>query len=233
MSAGVKHARRIAYVIPAFNERAVIAGVVQDLKRNAPPGDVVIVDDASNDDTAAVATVAGAIVLRHLMNRGQGAALQTGFEAALRLGADIIVTFDADGQHCAGDVDKLIKKLTRENVDVVLGSRFLSLESKIPVGRKLLLKLGVLFTRLVSHMSVTDTHNGLRVFRAAALQKIRLTEDRMAHASELLDAIALAGLSYVEHPCHIRYTDYSTNKGQSWSAAPRIVFDFLLGKLMR
>ncbi len=225
--------QRIAYVIPAFNEGRVIGDVVATLRREAPAGLVIVVDDASNDGTREAAGAAGAIVLRHTINRGQGAALQTGFDAAIRLGADVVITFDADGQHRADNVRRLLDALETSGADVALGSRFRGEESEMPAGRKTLLKFGLLFTRVVSRIRVSDTHNGLRAFRASALAKIRISEDRMAHASELLDLIAAGGLKYVEVPCSIRYTDYSMQKGQRWTGAPRIVFDFLLGKLFR
>lgn len=225
--------RRIAYVIPAFNESRVIGDIVAALLRDAPPGVVIVVDDASVDSTGHAARDAGAIVLRHLINRGQGAALQTGFDAALRLRAEVVVTFDADGQHRPEDVRRLLEELERSGADVALASRFAGEGSNLPPGRRLLLRLALLFTRIVSRIRVSDTHNGLRAFRAGALRRIRISEDRMAHASELLDLIAARGLRHVEVPCSIRYTDYSMEKGQRWTGAPRIVFDFLLGKLFR
>jgi glycosyltransferase involved in cell wall biosynthesis len=224
---------RIVYVIAAYDEAAVIGRVIGELKRDAPPGDIVLVDDGSSDDTAQAARAAGAIVLRHPINRGQGAALQTGLEAALKLGAEIAITFDADGQHSPTDVPRFLDRLAATGADVALGSRFLESGSNVPRGRRLLLRLGLVFTRLVSRLAVTDTHNGFRAFRAAALRQIHISEDRMAHASELLDLIAEAGLRYVEVPSRLRYTDYSLRKGQPSSAALRVAFDYLLGKLMR
>lgn len=226
-------AQTLAYVIPAFNEGRVIADVIRDLRAKGPAGKIIVIDDSSVDDTGDAARSAGAIVLRHIINRGQGAALQTGFDAALKLGVDLVATFDADGQHDPRDVGRFIEQLDNAGADVALGSRFLETGSNVPTGRKLLLRAGVVFTRIVSRVSLTDTHNGLRVFRAPALARIRITEDRMAHASELIDLIGRLQLRYVEVPCTIRYTDYSVQKGQRWSAAPRIAADFLLGKLMR
>jgi glycosyltransferase involved in cell wall biosynthesis len=225
--------QRIAYVIPAFNEGRVIGEVVASLRRDAPRGAIIVVDDASGDSTGQAARDAGAIVVRHPINRGQGAALQTGFDAALRLGAEVVVTFDADGQHRAEDVRRMVEELERSGADVALASRFAGEGSNLPAGRRVLLRLALLFTRIVSRIRVSDTHNGLRAFRASALARIRISEDRMAHASELLDLIATRGLRYVEVPCAIRYTDYSMEKGQRWTGAPRILFDFLLGKLFR
>lgn len=224
----------MAYVIPAFNEERAIGAVVRTLQAEAVPGEIIVIDDASRDDTSGAARAAGATVLRHIINRGQGAALQTGFDAALRCGAEVIVTFDADGQHSAKDTHALIAALLRHNADVALGSRFLGREAEnMPAARRLLLRAALAFTRIVSRVNVTDTHNGFRAFRAEALRRVRITEDRMAHASELLDLIGELDLKHVEVPCHIRYTEYSMKKGQRWHAALPIAFNFLIGKVMR
>jgi len=224
--------RRLAYVIPAFNEGEMLSRVIEELRREAPPGLILVVDDASVDDTGAVAARAGAQVIRHPINRGQGAALQTGFDAARMLGAEVVITFDADGQHDPLDVRRLLESLMAADSDVALGSRFLS-PNQIPWLRKIVLRLGVAFTRIVSRLSITDTHNGLRAIRASALKSLRLKEDRMAHASELLDLISASKLKFVEVPCTIRYSAYSRGKGQRSSAAPRVAIEFLFGKLMR
>jgi glycosyltransferase involved in cell wall biosynthesis len=191
---------------------------------------VVVIDDGSSDETATVARKAGAIVLRHTLNRGQGAALQTGIDYALQRGAEVIVTFDSDGQHQVEDVEALLAPVLEGRCDVALGSRFLSGESRVPLMRKFTLKLGILFTRLVSGIRVTDTHNGLRAFSREAATKIQIRQDRMAHASEILDEIAQLRLRYLEVPTRILYTDYARSKGQRSSAAFRIVWDFLIGK---
>jgi glycosyltransferase involved in cell wall biosynthesis len=223
---------KLAYVIPAFNEGEMLGPVIEELRREAPPGVIVVVDDASSDDTGAVAAQAGAKVVRHPINRGQGAALQTGFDAARKLGADIVVTFDADGQHHPADVRRLLENLISSDSDVALGSRFLS-QNQIPWLRRIVLRLGVAFTRIISRIPITDTHNGLRAIRVPVLPLLRLKEDRMAHASELLDLISAAKIKFVEVPCTIRYSNYSRAKGQRSSAAPRIAIEFLFGKLMR
>jgi len=223
---------KLVYVIPAFNEADVLARVIEELCREAPTGLVLVVDDASSDDTGAVAARAGATVIRHPINRGQGAALQTGFDAARKLAADIVITFDADGQHHPADVHRFLEALITTESEIALGSRFLSY-NEIPRLRRAVLRLGVLFTRLVSRIQVTDTHNGLRAIRARALPRLRLKEDRMAHASELLDLISSADLKFVEVPCTVRYSKYSRAKGQLSTAAPRVAIEFLLGKLMR
>src|SRR5262249_26805359 len=162
-----------ACIIPPFNEGEVLGRVIEELRCEAPPGLILVIDDASSDRTAAVAAKAGAKVLRHPLNRGQGAALQTGFEAAQSLGADVVVTFDADGQHHPGDVRRLIESLLSGDYDVALGSRFLS-RNDIPPTRRIVLRLAVAFTRIVSRLSITDTHNGLRAIRVGVLPRLRL-----------------------------------------------------------
>jgi glycosyltransferase involved in cell wall biosynthesis len=217
-------------VVPAFNEARVIGEVVRELR--ASGWRVVVVDDGSGDATGEVAASAGARVLRHMVNRGQGAALQTGLAFALRRNARYVVTFDSDGQHSVDDIPSLLRPLLEGRVDVVLGSRFLGSAERLPVRRALLLRGAVLFTRLVSGLRVTDAHNGLRAFSAAAAERIHITLDRMAHASELLDQIGASGLPYVEVPVHLRYTAYSRGKGQRSTAAVSILVDYLLRRLL-
>lgn len=216
-------------VIAAYNEGTVIRGVVEKVRLRWP--DVVVVDDASVDQTAAEAGAAGATVLTHLINRGQGAALKTGITFALRRGADIIVTFDADGQHDPQDIAAMVEPIERGLVDVTLGSRFLNAESNVPPLRRLALKAGVAFTKFMSRINVTDTHNGLRAMNRGAAEKIRIVQDRMAHASEILDEIVRHKLRYKEVPVTITYSYYSREKGQSTSAMFRIAFKIFMHKL--
>lgn len=218
----------IWFVVPAYNEGSSVGEVVRRVRARYPK--VVVVDDGSADATAQVARDAGAVVLVHVLNRGQGAALKTGMDYALSVGADIVVTFDSDGQHRLEDVQSMIDLVAQGKCDVALGSRFLNHETQVPFMRKVTLKLGVLFTRLVSRIRVTDTHNGLRVLSRKAAAAIHIKQDRMAHASEILDEIARLKLRFIECPTQILYTDYSRAKGQRSSAAFRIVWDFLIGK---
>ncbi len=220
--------RSIYFVIPAYNEAACVGQVVHRIRGKYPT--VVVVDDGSTDQTAEVARTAGAFVLRHLLNRGQGAALKTGIDFALTRGAEIIVTFDSDGQHQLEDVETLIAPVLAGRCDVALGSRFLDKESRVPFMRKMTLKFGVFFTRLVSGIKVTDTHNGLRALSRKAAEQIQIRQDRMAHASEILDEIARLKLHFCEVPTRIVYTEYSRAKGQRSSAAFHIVWEFLIGK---
>lgn len=213
-------------VVPAYREAGTIGGVVTELRGRYP--NVLVVDDGSLDATGHEARAAGARVVRHAINRGQGAALQTGIDHALECGARWIVTFDADGQHRASDVEALLRPLLDGSADVVLGSRFLEHAAHVPLRRRILLRAGVLFTRWTSGLAVTDTHNGLRAFDRKVAARIHLRLDRMAHASEILDQIGRMEVRWTEVPVHVTYTTYSRAKGQSGFGALRILLHYVL-----
>ncbi len=219
-------------VVAAYNEEPRLATTLAGLRARGYEN-VVVVDDGSRDRTAAVALSSGAWVLRHLLNLGQGAALQTGISFALLRGAETIVTFDADGQHDPDEIPALVAPVRAGTADVALGSRFLGSAVNIPLTRKLVLKGGVLFTRIFSGIRVTDTHNGFRALSRAAAEKIRLRENRMAHASEILDQIQGGGLRFVEVPVTIRYSAETMAKGQSSWNAVKIVAQLVLGRFVR
>lgn len=223
--------RHVWFVVPAYNEGSVIRSVVAEILTRFE--NVVVVDDGSHDVTGREAADAGATVVTHAVNLGQGAALQTGITYALRRDAQFIVTFDADGQHSLGDVDTMLELLVSRHCDVVLGSRFLGSTENLPFLRSYVLKLAVVFTRLSSGLKLTDTHNGLRVFTSEAARRIQLHQDGMAHASEILKQIATLKLKYVEAPIHIRYTEYSLLKGQKLSNAFRILMDLFVARMSK
>lgn len=223
---------KIVAIIPAYNEEGNIGKVIRDVKSRV--SEVVVVDDGSADETRAVALSFGAYVLRHKINRGQGAALRTGMDFAINyLDADVIVHYDADGQHVAEEIDEIVKPIMLGGADVVLGSRFLTKKSNVPFFRKLVLKAGLVFTWITSGLRVTDTHNGFRAFSRDAAGKIRISQDRMAHASEILDEIAKNRLRYCEVPVTIKYTKENLKKGQGSLNALRIVADYLLSKFFQ
>jgi glycosyltransferase involved in cell wall biosynthesis len=209
-------------VIAAYNEAAAIRGVVSPLA--AEGWHTVVVDDGSRDETAAAAGIPGVTVLRHAVNRGQGAALQTGIDFALARGARRIVTFDADGQHCTEDVPALVAAL--DDADVALGSRFLGKVEGASRSRRVLLRAATLVSNRLAGLPLTDAHCGLRAFRAELAPKLRITQDRMAHASELLGKIRASGARYVEVPVTVRYTEHSRAKGQGAIQGVRILFDY-------
>ena len=228
---GLVSRREIHVIIPAFNEAAVIARVVSEVARAGYR--VVVVDDGSRDTTADVARSAGATVIGHPFNLGQGAALQTGIDYALAHGAELVVTFDADGQHRVADISRLTEALAEERADFALGSRFLGQAPNLPTLRRLALIAATRFTRLTTGLQLTDAHNGLRAMTRRGAAAIRLRQNRMAHASELLSQIADSGLRYVERPVTIEYTAYSLAKGQKLRDAVLILLDLFARRLYR
>lgn len=212
-------------VVTAYNEGGVIGDVLLDLLGHGY--EVVVVDDHSQDTTYQTALSAPVHVCRHPVNLGQGAALQTGIDYCLQHGARVIVTFDGDGQHQAKCIDRLVQPLLRGEADVALGTRFGAGGAAINIPRKkrLTLRLAVLFTRLTTRLEVTDTHNGLRAFTAQAASAIRITQNRMAHASQILSQIAERKLRYCEVPVEVVYSRYSVAKGQKIGNALNILWE--------
>lgn len=213
-------------IIPMYNEARVIGDVVREVRETFPH--VVCVDDGSSDGTVEAARAAGAIVVRHPINMGQGAALQTGFDYALSDPAMTeVVTFDADGQHQVADAVSMVDKLRADDLDVVIGSRFLDDRTEVARLRRAILKTAAVYTRWTSGMALTDAHNGLRVIDRRLLERLRLRQNRMAHASELVDQIGRAGVRWAEYPTHIIYSDYSKSKGQSLLNSVNILFELI------
>lgn len=223
--------RAVWIVLAAYNEGSVIAGVVTGARRLYP--NVVVVDDGSRDDTGKQAHDAGAHVVTHPINLGQGAGLQTGIDYALLRGAEAIVTFDADGQHRPTDISVLLNALETAHADFALGSRFLGSAVNFPFSRRLLLNAATWFTRLTTGLRVSDTHNGLRAMTRRGASTLRIRQNRMAHASELLHQIASSGLKYVEAPVTIEYSAYSLAKGQGLGDAVNILLDLFARRLLR
>lgn len=222
---------KIWVVIPAFNEGEVIREVVAELHKHYK--NIVLVDDCSADATGSAAVEGGATVLRHPVNLGQGAALQTGLKYAVSQAADYVVTFDADGQHRVEDIAVLMAVQKQTNADIVVGSRFLGSTQNLPTLKKIVLKLAVQFTRMTSGLQLTDAHNGLRLFTAHAARSIQIHQNRMAHASEIVDQIQGLGLKVAEAPVTIIYTEYSIRKGQKLSNAFNILAELFVGKLTK
>lgn len=214
------------FVVPLFNEAAVVGDVIRDLRTRYPL--VVCVDDGSSDTSAEEAEKAGAAVVRHPYNMGQGAALKTGIDFALRdPRMRQIVTFDSDGQHQVDDAAAMIALRESEDVDIVLGSRFLDGRTKPGLIKRIVLRGAVWYTNMTSGVRLTDAHNGLRVLGRRACELIAIEQNRMAHASEIVEEIGRHKLTVREHPVHILYTDYSRAKGQSVLNSVNIIIDML------
>ncbi|MFJ5693330.1 glycosyltransferase family 2 protein [Arthrobacter sp. NPDC093125] len=207
-----------------YNEASVVGTVIEGLREVFPH--VVCVDDGSTDGSQDVARQAGAVVVQHPVNLGQGAALQTGIEYSLQdPELDCIVTFDADGQHRVADALAMADRIRSGEADVVLGSRFLDDRTKLSPLKRLVLRTAAVQSRLSTGMALTDAHNGLRAFSPTVARRIDLQQNRMAHASELIHQLAEMNPRWVEHPVEIIYTDYSKSKGQSLLNSVNIVAD--------
>lgn len=214
-------------VVPLYNEASVIARVVEGLVPHFP--NVVCVDDGSVDSSPDVARKAGAHVVQHPINLGQGAALQTGVEYALsHAECEYIVTFDADGQHRVEDALAMVAKARTEKMAIIFGSRFLDDRTNPGWLKHVILKTAVWVTNLTTSVKLTDAHNGLRVIRRDAAELIQLKQDRMAHATEIVLQLGGTGLPWAEHPVELLYTDYSKAKGQSVLNAVNILVDLIV-----
>lgn len=214
-------------VVPLYNEGQVIRKVVADARRDFP--NIVCVDDGSVDDSGVEARAAGAHVVKHPVNLGQGAALRTGLDYALtRPGAEYFVTFDSDGQHRVVDAQRMVMRLAQEPLDIVIGSRFLDSRTQTGTLKRIVLKLAVVFQTVTSGVRLTDAHNGLRAMNRTAATALPIWQNRMAHASEIVNDIGAKGLRYAEEPVHIIYTDYSRAKGQSLWNSVNILHELLL-----
>jgi len=214
-----KSREKIFIVIPAFNEAKVIGKVVSDIKRQGFKN-IIVVDDGSLDDTYSIAKKMGCIVLKHAINRGKGAATQTGLDAVKFLKADIVVTMDADGQHLAEDIKSLVKPIQEGRCDVTLGSRLLT-KKGMPLSRRIINLIGNLITYLFYGVYVSDSQSGFRAYSAKANQAISTTMDRYEFESEILQQIKNAGLKFIEVPINVKYTEYSKTKYNNIPDFPR------------
>ena len=221
-------------IVPAFNEAQVIGDVVTDLR--SAFDHVVVVDDGSSDDTAGAALRAGAHVVPHPVNLGQGAAIQTGVEYARRRpGAQMFATFDADGQHRVKDLLAMLERISRGEADIVVGSRFTgSPIARTPPGKRLILRAAAMLNPSSRRLGLTDAHNGLRVFNRTVADRLNLTMSGMSHASEFIKLAVENHWRVTEQPVEILYTEYSLSKGQPLLNGVNIVFDgFLRGRMRR
>jgi polyprenyl-phospho-N-acetylgalactosaminyl synthase len=222
----------VAIIMPVYNEAQVVAHTINTVLKKFPF--VVCVDDGSVDASASEVGKTPAVLVQHPINLGQGAAIQTGIEYALKdPKVQYFVTFDSDGQHDVADVERMLRILKEKKLDVVLGSRFLGKTLGMGLVKRLTLKAAIGFTNLDSKLQLTDAHNGLRVFTRAFAQKLNIQEPGMAHASEIVNKIGAGNWRYAEAPVTIRYTDYSQAKGQPILNSVNILFDLLLSKSSR
>lgn len=228
----------IVFLVRTYNEWTVIWETVQSIL-DAWYSDVLIVDDGSKDDTydqLKPLLNSHIVYLKHIKNRGAWSALETGFEYIRRYGkGEFICCFDADGQHSIKDIQKFLTVFEKHpKVQIVFGSRFIEkTNSNIPFLRRIILKLAIVFTFFLSHIKLSDAHNGFRVFRREALNQIHLTIGWMGYASELIDIIAAKRIPFKEVPVDIKYTDYSLSKWQKNSNAVNVALKFIWSKFFK
>lgn len=243
---------KVAIVIPVYNEPDGLKRFLKELVRKLPllasgisiPVDlfnIIVVDDGSSsalqlDGVAPSADVSCKIfLLRHAVNLGQGAALQTGIEFSVEeLRCDYFVTLDADGQHRPEDVPVLFNELLSKSVDIVFGNRFdKQVKVHAPFGRRMLLKAAIIFERWVSGLKLSDAHNGFRVFNQKCAKLIKLEQNRMAHATEFKQLVQKHKLSYAEAPVAIHYSEETLMKGQKNIGSLFILKDLLKAYLFK
>ncbi len=219
----------IFLVLPAFNEEQKIGRVIRGLFEHGYKN-IVVVDDGSSDNTFQEAQAAGATVVRHQINRGQGAALQTGNEFAIKNGAETIVHFDSDGQFNVVDIATGLELLKNKNLDIVFGSRFLDNRSKIPFFKKyFILPISRFINNFFTGLKLTDVHNGFRIMTRESAQKITISQDKMAHNTEIPRQVKDNNLRYGELPVEVVYLE----NGQGVVGGFKILFDLLVSKFSK
>jgi glycosyltransferase involved in cell wall biosynthesis len=211
-------------VIPVFNEAQVLESVIGQVLAVFP--NVVCVDDGSRDGSAEAVLRTSAHLVRHPVNLGQGAALQTGLAyARARPGAEYFITFDADGQHRLEDASAMLAVARTGEADLVLGTRFAEDAATVPLLKRIVLRTAVLLSPAGRKLKLTDAHNGLRVLTRPVVEDLQITMNGMAHASEIVSYLGRSSWRVVEVPVSIRYTEYSRSKGQSLLNGVNILFD--------
>ncbi len=218
---------KIFCIIPAYNEEKNIALVIDSLKKYNYQ--IVVVDDCSSDQTYQIAKDKNIFVLRHIINRGQGAALATGNQYALNNGAEIVVHFDGDGQFLATEISDIIDPIVKEEADIVFGSRFLEKKSSLPFfKKKIIMPLALLVNRLMG-IRTSDPQIGFRALNKLALREIEIENDGMAHCSEILAKAHRLKLRIKEVPTTVIYHRF----GNNFSGGLKIIKDLIIRKVLK
>jgi glycosyltransferase involved in cell wall biosynthesis len=226
----VTNNKSIFVIIPCYNEAFVIRNTVSSVLEKGYS--VVVVDDCSKDNSKKELVNLPVYYLRHRVNLGQGAALQTGISFAMKKGAEYFVTFDADGQHDCNDIEGMIKLIELSKTDIVFGSRFLSgSKTNVSGSRSFVLNVARYVNYLVSGILLSDAYNGLRLFNRKAAGELHLTENKMAHATQIQMLVVKKKLRYAEYPNSIHYNEYSKGKGLKNLDGIKIFFEIFLHKI--
>ncbi|AHL22894.1 HAD-IA family hydrolase [Thermococcus nautili] len=218
-------------VVPAYNEEKTIGAVIEDLLRYFRRDEIIVVNDGSRDRTEEIARSYGVHVLTHLVNRGLGGALGTGFAYAVRRNAKLVLTFDADGQHLLSDALRVMKPVAEGKVDFAVGSRLKGDTSEMPFVKKFGNFVLDAVTAVFARKYVSDSQSGLRCLSGDCVRKIRITCDRYAVSSEIIIEASKAGCRIVEVPIKAVYTEYSMKKGTNVLEGVKIALNLLFDKL--
>lgn len=217
-------------VIPAYNEATRIAAVVRGAAQYVDG--IIVVVDGSTDNTEVVAREAGATIIRHAENCGAGAATMTGLEAARRLGYDIAITLDADGQHATADIPRLVDTLKKESADLVIANRF-GRKNTIPFVRRIANTIGNLVTFFATGIYLPDTQCGFKAFSPKALSEIELKMSGFEFCTEVIREASKNRWKIVSIPSKVVYSEYTLAKGQSFSSGLRTAAKILLRTFLR
>ncbi|WP_414468844.1 glycosyltransferase family 2 protein [Methanobacterium sp. ACI-7] len=222
----------IFVVMPAYNESKTIKKVINELKDKEL--NLVIIDDGSADETYNIAkntiNTSKSSIYRHVLNRGLGAALKTGIEAALKEGAEIIVTFDADGQHHPEDIIPVCKPIIEGKTDFVIGTRNFS---EMPKSKQFGNTVMNILTRMFYGINVGDSQSGLRAFNRKAAEVIEINSRGYGVSSEIIGEMKKYGLRIGEVPIKTIYTDYSMSKGTNLTVGLKILFKLIINIFRR
>lgn len=221
---------KIVAVIPAYNEGTRVGNVVEEAKRFV--NTVIVVDDGSDDNTADIAEKAGAVVMRHIENCGAGAATMTGIDAARVLGAEVIVTLDADEQHSPEDIPALLNPIEADEADIVFANRF-GQKNRIPLIRRLFNGIGNVITFAVTGKWVSDSQCGFKVFGPKAVAQIDLRMSGYEFCTEIVRECAQHRWRVVQVPAKVLYSEYTLAKGQSFANGIRTALKILLRSFLR
>jgi len=189
--------------IPAYNEEKNIASIIVKLKKISSR--IIICNDGSTDSTGLIAKELGAIVINHQKNQGYGAAIKSIFLKSKEIGAKVLVTLDADGQHDVNEIDKLLKPITDDKCDIVIGSRFLSETENVPSYRKLGINVITKLTNASIKKNLTDSQSGFRAYNKKVIEQVQLSDSGMGVSTEILIKASSKEFRIAEVPITISY----------------------------
>lgn len=221
----------ILVIIPVYNEAEHIVRTIQSVKK-AGYSDILVVNDGSRDGTKELLETLPVVSIHHLINRGQGAAIQTGFDWAKKGPWKILVTMDGDGQCDPTDLKALYMPIVANKADMVVGNRFQS-KSNIPLLRQLYNTAGSIITWLLSGVYLQDTQSGMRAYNLKTLENIEIKARGYEFCSDLIRQAATAKLRITDAPVRVFYTKESMKKGQSFAVGLHTVGRLILRSIMR